>query len=117
MNDPHVKALHYTVKHGPHVDYSKAPPFEREESDFKIRIEGLHAEITMKSHFASLEEARAAIEPFLRAWSLDMALTYGPRALSSTTSGARSSTANPPPAFMCWSRSQPVSRCRSANPD
>ena len=35
MNDPHVEELHYRVQHGDQVDYAKAPPFEREEKDFK----------------------------------------------------------------------------------
>lgn len=35
----------------------------------------------MKSHFPSVPEARQTVEPFLRAWSLDAALRYGPRSL------------------------------------
>ena len=81
MNDPHVEALYYAVKHGEHVDYAKAAPFDHEEEGFTVHIVEKRAEITMKSHFPSLEEARAAVEPFLHAWELDMGLSYGPQAL------------------------------------
>jgi hypothetical protein len=82
MNDPHVEALYYAVKHGDHVDYSKAAPLDHEELGFNIHIADERAQITMKRHFPSLAEARAAVEPFLRAWELDMGLRYGPRALN-----------------------------------
>jgi hypothetical protein len=81
MNDPHVEALHYSVKHGEHVDYTQAVPFDHEEKDFNIQISDERAQITMKSHFPSLPDARAVVEPFLRAWELDMGLRYSPRAL------------------------------------
>lgn len=81
MNDPHVEELHYRVQHGDQVDYAKAPPFEREEKDLRIHIANGHVQITMKAHLPSLADARLAVEPFLRAWELDMALRYGPGAL------------------------------------
>lgn len=81
MNDPHVEELHCRVQHGDQINYTKAPPFEHEEKDFRIRIADRRAQITMKAHFPSLADARLAIEPFLRAWELDMALSHGPTAL------------------------------------
>src|SRR5436189_6466694 len=81
MNDPHVEALHYSVKHGEHVDYTQAVPFDHEEKAFNIQISDERAQITMKSHFPSLADARAVVEPFLRAWELDVGLRSGPRAL------------------------------------
>jgi hypothetical protein len=81
MNDPHVEALHYSVRHGEHVDYTQAVPFDHEEKDFRIKNADERAHITMKSHFPSLADARAVVEPFLRAWELDVGLRYGPRAL------------------------------------
>jgi hypothetical protein len=81
MNDPHVEALYYAVKHGEHIDYTKAVPFDHQQTDFSIQIADKRAQITMKTHSPSLAEARAVVEPFLRAWELDMGLHYGPRAL------------------------------------
>jgi len=81
MNDPHVETLHYTIKHGDHVDYSRAEPLRIEESNFTIQVTDGRAEITMNAHFASVGEARGVVEPFLRAWELDMALRYGPRSI------------------------------------
>jgi hypothetical protein len=81
MNDPHVEALCYSVKHGEHVDFTKAMPFDHEDKDFSIQIADGRAQITMKTHFPSLADARAAVEPFLRTWELDMGLRHGPGAL------------------------------------
>ena len=81
MNDPHVEELHYTIKHGDHVDYTKTGPFEHEAEGFNVRIEDCRAKISMKAHFASVEGACAAVETLLRAWELDMSLRYGPGAL------------------------------------
>ena len=81
MNDPHVEELHYTIKHGDHVDYTKTGPFEHDGEGFHVRIEDCRAKIFMNAHFASVEGARAAAETLLWAWELDMALRYGPGAL------------------------------------
>jgi len=78
MNDPHVEALRYRVKHAEDVDYSKAKPLEHEEAGFQIRIENGRAEITMKSHHATAQTARDEVEPFLRAWELTSALRSRP---------------------------------------
>ena len=74
MNDPHVEALHYRIKHADSVDFDKAPPLEREEPGFSVRIENGHVTIVMKEHHPTAESARAVVEPFLRAWELQSAL-------------------------------------------
>jgi hypothetical protein len=43
-----------------------------------VRIEDGRAEVTMRSHHATVEAARAEVEPFLRAWELTAALEFGP---------------------------------------
>jgi hypothetical protein len=75
MNDPHVKALLYRVDHASTFNYEQAEPCERDLSEFHIRIESEHATVEPKQHFATAEEARVVVEPFLRAWELDAALT------------------------------------------
>ncbi len=50
MNDPHVEALHYRIKHAVSVDFDKASPLEHEEPGFSVRIEKGQAKIVMKDH-------------------------------------------------------------------
>jgi hypothetical protein len=78
MNDPHVEALHYSVKHAEHVDYDKARPLTHDTPDFTVRIENGRAEVRMKSHHATEEAARAEVAPFVRVWELTAALELGP---------------------------------------
>lgn len=74
MNDPHVEALHYAIRHSDTVDYGKAKSLHHTEPDFSIDIEAEKAEVVMKTHCATEEEARAFVEPFLQAWELAAAL-------------------------------------------
>ena len=79
MNDPHVVALFYNVKHSAAVDYSDAKPLEHEEKDFKIKIENDKACFTMEAHYATEEEARKAVEEYIENWELTAGLRGGPR--------------------------------------
>jgi hypothetical protein len=77
MNDPHVDALHYCIRHTDAVDYSKAVPLEYDKIPaFSVRIEDGNAKITMKEHFASIKAAREVVEPFLKTWELSWALDH-----------------------------------------
>ena len=77
MNDPHVVALSYNVKHSASVDYSEAKPLEHKEKDFTIKIENNKACFTMNAHYATEEEAREAVEEYIEVWELDAALQEG----------------------------------------
>jgi hypothetical protein len=68
VNDLHVVALHYSVVVGPHCDFDQAPPLKHEEVAFAVEIAGTAATFTMKEHFASESEARAAVQPFIDSW-------------------------------------------------
>jgi hypothetical protein len=74
VNDPHVKTLHYRIKHSDSTDFERAPPLEHAEKDFSIRIEAGRAMVEMSTHHATPESARAIVEPFLRVWELEAAL-------------------------------------------
>ena len=76
MNDPHVAALLYHIGHSPTFNYEQARPRECDLAEFHIRIENDEATAEPQKHFATAEEARNVIEPFLRAWELDAALTH-----------------------------------------
>jgi hypothetical protein len=68
MNDPHVRALIYTVKHSPSVDYERAAALDHDQPRFSARIENSEATITLKEHHSTAATARAIVEPFLRTW-------------------------------------------------
>ena len=74
MNDPHVKALHYFVKHGNSVDYSDVEPLAHNDPLFRIRAKRRNVVLEPKCHYATEEEARRAAEGFVRRWEFEAAL-------------------------------------------
>lgn len=86
MNDPHVNALIYRLRHGDAIDYSKAQPAKFEGiPGLGLTVEKLSngseqhlVRFEMKDHYATEETARAAIEPFIKAWKLGVLLDEGP---------------------------------------
>ncbi len=68
MNDPQVVYLRYRVEHDEDVDYSAAEPLEHEAGDFTVHVADGNVDFVMKTHFATVEEAQKAVEPFIRAW-------------------------------------------------
>jgi hypothetical protein len=76
MNDPHIQALHYRIRHADSVDFDNAPPLEHNEPEFAVRLEKGRATVTMKNHHSNAESARTAVEPFLQAWELSAALLH-----------------------------------------
>lgn len=78
MNDPHVNALLYRVITTEDVDYDKAPPLSGETDNFIFTIAGDTASFSMKSHFATEEEAKKVVDEFLKAWSISIGLECTP---------------------------------------
>lgn len=78
MNDPHVSALIYRVKHNETVNYDMAMPLEYETDIFKVLIKDREARFEMKDHFPNAEQARQVIEPFIRRWEFATDLEQGP---------------------------------------
>jgi hypothetical protein len=70
MNDPHIEALHYSIRHRKEVDYDKAEPLRHETAGFTVRVENGCADVAMKSHHATVKTACDEVAPFLRAWEL-----------------------------------------------
>lgn len=71
MRDPHVEAIHYKIGSVETISYENPKPMtfsnhlgEFSLSDGKLRI-------TPVEHFAGENEARTALEPFLRAWEIN----------------------------------------------
>jgi hypothetical protein len=99
MNDPHIEALHYRIKHASTVDFENAPPVEHPGPGCSVRIENGEVKITMKDHHPTIEDARDAVEPFL----CGMVNSVSGSAISLATSSSSSSmVADPPRDRMDW---------------
>jgi hypothetical protein len=78
MRDPHVVSLDYRLVAAETVTFSKlAAPVEAESDGFKVRLVEDSLVVEMLDHHASEESARAAVEPYLRAWEISHALQVG----------------------------------------
>jgi len=78
MNDPHVSALVYRVRHDETINYDMASPLEYETASFKVSVKGCEARFEMKEHFPITEQALEVVEPFIRQWEFATALDRGP---------------------------------------
>jgi hypothetical protein len=78
MNDPHVKALYYSVIVGKDVDYDNAQPLLENTDEFEFSLEQNSAVFTMKKHYASVDEAKSVVEEYLRSWYILIGLEHGP---------------------------------------
>lgn len=84
MNDPHVEALEYSIQYDPNViDWSDAEPMRVQEEGFDVRAENGRVRFEFKTHYASEQEARSAVEEsYIPNWEFDVGLTRGPNAFS-----------------------------------
>ena len=78
VNDPHVVALHYTVEHGNSVRYQNACPLSLETPEFHLTLEDNNVRFVLKEQYADEDEARKALEPFVRCWEFVAGLRSGP---------------------------------------
>lgn len=71
MRDPHVQTMHYEISSEEGISYRDPEPlsFSNHLGTFDTAENKLR--ISPAEHFADEEEARRAIEPFLRAWEID----------------------------------------------
>lgn len=75
MRDPHVEAMHYNVGSVETISYQDPKPmtFSNHLGEFFLSEGKL--QIDPAEHFATANDARLAIEPFLRAWEVSTDLT------------------------------------------
>lgn len=78
MNDPHVVALLYRVIHDKSVDYSQAEPLVHEGSAFILNVKDNQACFKLKIHYGTEQDARDAIEAYIRDWQSHACLESGP---------------------------------------
>ena len=79
MNDPHVDALVFRIKHGPTVSYSgDAPPIDHEEPGFRVVLKDQTVRFELKEHYATKAEALERVCPYVRNWEMDAGLDSRP---------------------------------------
>ena len=78
MNDPHVAALIYQVRHHEGVNYSRAVPLELEATAFRVAVKDGEARFEMQKHHASEHDARGLVEPYIGSWEFDACIEHGP---------------------------------------
>ena len=108
MNDPHVVALIYAIEVRADVDYDGAKPITFDTQDFSGFLDSKHLRIDLKKHFSDHEEAIAFVNPFLRAWELEMDLSGRPGEIEFRYRTAEIKDRNPtplPPGLHAISRS------------
>jgi hypothetical protein len=77
-DDLRVESLSYALDTPPDQSFAEdAAPVTLETGDFEARLAAGTLTVTMKADTASEAEARDLVEPYLKAWELDVDLRYG----------------------------------------
>ncbi len=98
MNDPQVVALIYTVEHNNGVHYDDAEPLRHCASpEFDLTVEDKVARFEFKQYYATEDEARKAIEPFIQHWEFETGIRRGPNSFSLRLKEAEIIDRNPSP--------------------
>jgi len=74
VRDPHVKSLTFQLKTDGSIIFKDAPPLIFATSEFDGRLEGDELVVSMVEHYRSEEDARLAVEPYLRSWETNTLL-------------------------------------------
>jgi len=97
MRDPHVKLVRFNVDSHECVTYRNPPPitFSNELGDFSL-ANGL-LEVIPARHYATENQARQDIEPYLKAWEIDTDLNRNRGEIRFKFKNAELEDRNPPP--------------------
>lgn len=79
MNDPQVTALYYWVDHDDSVHYENAAPLEYADDEVEVHLEKRHLTLRPKRHYPTAQEAREALEGFIRDWEFNSTVEAGSR--------------------------------------
>lgn len=79
MNDPHVDSLRYCLKTDESLEFADPPPLEGETPTLLLRLEDDILTVRPKAHYASVDEAREAVDPYVTAWEIAEATRRGRR--------------------------------------
>ncbi len=97
MRDPHVESLLYSVASEAGTEYVNPEPLAFENALGHGRIDGGQLRIEPAEHFGDGDEARAAIEPFLKAWEIEADLLANPGTIRFRFKNAHVIDRDPPP--------------------
>lgn len=75
MRDPHVQAVHYEVSSGEGISYRNPEPISFSNHLGTFDLSDGRLQIVPTEHFPDEDDARRAVEPFLRAWEIEADLT------------------------------------------
>jgi hypothetical protein len=95
MRDPHVEWLEYELKAG--WLFADPPPVNWETAVFQAKLDRGVLRANLREHFATEAEARAAVEPFLQTWEIDVALAHGGREITFPFKQSHVVDRDPPP--------------------
>ena len=70
MRDPHVTSLHYAVTSDESTSYQDPPPVTVVDTLGTFLLVDGKLTVEPAEHYSSEADARAAIEPYLRAWEM-----------------------------------------------
>jgi len=96
MNDPHVEWLEYDMNTG--WRFQNPSPLDWTTPVFKATLKNGVLRADMLKHFATVEEAKAAIEPYLQTWEIGVGLEFGERPMEFVFKQAHILDRNPNPA-------------------
>ena len=108
MTYPRIKALHYVVEHDFSIDYSRTESLSRHEASFDLHIDNKRACFTLKESYATVEETREAIGPYIDGWELEAGLQHGPNKFTLRFGGADIEDLDPATGQVFEQRSHPL---------
>lgn len=95
MRNPHVEWLEYEIRTG--WLFADPPPVDWETPTFQAHLDRGILRVNLRAHFPTEAEARAAVEPLLEAWEIDVALTHGQREIEFAFKRSHLVDRDPPP--------------------
>jgi hypothetical protein len=97
VRDPHVQAIHYLVSSGEGISYSNPEPVSFSNHLGTFDLTAGKFRIVPSEHFPDEDEARRAVEPFLRAWEIEADLISNIGMIRFKFDRAEVIDRNPPP--------------------
>jgi hypothetical protein len=98
VNDPHVESLVYHLETDKTLVFQTPQALDIDTPQFGLHLEDGRLTLAMKSHHASIKEARQAVQPFLDAWEIEWALrVHGTREMRFIYETAHLVDRRPPP--------------------
>ena len=76
MNYPYIKAIYYKLKTVEDVSYENCKMLQYDQPEYKFSLDKNILKCELKDHYSDIESACAFINPLLRAWEIDSAISY-----------------------------------------